>query len=277
VDVSLAWREMFKGRITTDVEIAGADTVLTSKVIEAFKSAPKKAEKDTRDAAKKLFPVRVERLDLRDSSFEFAELLSIPDSKRWKVTRLNGRISNVTPTEDVPLMFVNLNGALFDASDIKLVAQVNTIAEPVAWDADLELRKFELKEANEWMKRKLPLTFTSGTLELFAEARSIPEGVEGYIKPFLKNADIVADKERFKGFKHFGIEVSVAAANLILRTSSEKTLATKVLFEYSGGEFKINSAKAINDAIKNGFSDPIATGIDDEISLNKKNKLGVNK
>ncbi|CAN5653646.1 DUF748 domain-containing protein [soil metagenome] len=270
VDVSVAWRELIKAKVTTDVEIEGARVVLTANVLEAFKAAPKQSTKNTKDAAGKLFPVRVERLDLRNSSFEFAELISIPDAKRWRISRLDGRISNVTPTEGVPLMFITLTGALFDTAKVTLVGQVNTKIEPLAWDADLEMRNFELKESNDWLKRKMPLTFTSGKLDLFAEARSGPNGVEGYIKPFLKKADIVATNESFVGLKHFGIEVTVATINLILRTSAQKTLATKVLFAYENGEFKVNSAKAISDAFKNGFGDPIPEGIDDELTILKQ-------
>lgn len=270
VDVSVAWRELMKSKVTTDIEIDGARVVLTSNVLKAFKAAPKQATENTNDAAGKLFPVRVERLDLRDSSFEFTELISIPDAKRWRLTRLDGRISNVTPTEQVPLMFITLTGALFDTAKVKLVGQVNPKIEPLAWDADLDMRDFELKESNDWLKRKMPLTFTSGKLDLFAEARSDPKGIEGYFKPFLKKADVVASNESFLGLKHFGIEASVATINLILRTSREKTLATKILFAYEDGEFKINSAKAISDAIKNGFGDPIPEGIDDELTILKQ-------
>lgn len=273
LDVSIAWRELIHARVTTDIAVDGAQIILTNNVTKAFKNAPKQSEKDAHEAARKLFPVRVERLDIKDSSFEFAELISIPDSKRWRITGIDGRISNVTPTEGVPLMFITASGALFDTARVKFVGQVNQQIEPLAWDADLELRDFELKEANAWLKRKLPMTFTSGKLDLFGEARSVGKGMEGYIKPFLKKADIVAENEAFEGLKHFGIEVGVATMNLILRTAKEKTLATKVLFAYDGDKFKVNSAKAISEAFKNGFGDPIAPGIDDEISLSKKATL----
>lgn len=270
VDVSLAWRELFKGRITTDIAVEGVDVILTNNVMNAIANAPKSAKDDTKEAANKLFPVRIERVDIRNSGFEFAELISIPDSKRWKITGIEGRISNVTPTEGVPLMFVTASGSLFDNAKLKIAAQVNQQIKPLAWDVDAELREFDLVEANAYLKRKLPLTFTSGKLDLFAEARSLDGGMEGYVKPFLKRADVVANRESFEGLKHFGIEISTATANLILRSSKEKTLATKVLFNYQNGEFKLNSAKAIGEAFKNGFRETLADGIDDEMSLAKK-------
>lgn len=277
VDVSLAWRELFQGRITTDIKITGLDVSLTQKVIDTIRAAPKKSEEDTHKAGKKLFPVRVERIELRESSFEFAELLSIPDWNRWRITQIDGRISNATPNEGTPIMFLTANGALFDNAKIKLVLQMNQLVSPPAWDADLELRAFQLKDANAWLKRKMPLTFTSGALDLFAEARSLPGGFEGYVKPFIKKADIVAGNETFSGLRQFGIEVSLATINLILRTSKDKVLATKILFARENGEFKLNSTRAISEALKNGFSDPLPEGIDDEISLSNINSTEVKK
>ncbi len=270
IDVSLAWREIFKGRVTTDIEVDRTEIILTQNVMNAFAKAPKEIKKDTREAADKLFPVRLERLDVKDSSFEFAELVSIPEASRWRITGIEGRASNVTPTEGAPLTFVTIKGALFGDAEIKVVAQVNQQIDPLAWDLDAELRNFGLSEANGWLKRKLPVTFTSGRLDLFAEARSLKGGMEGYVKPFFKNADVVANREAFVGLKHFGIEVSLATANLILRSSQEKTMATKIKFAYENGEFKLNSAQAVSEAFKNGFRDPLPEGIDDEISLSKE-------
>ncbi len=270
VDVSIAWRELFAGRVNTDIVVDEANLVISNKITDAFSKDKKGAKVDSKEAAKTLFPVRVGRVDVKDSKFEFAELLSIPEAQRWRLTGLNGRVSNVTATETAPLTLATLRGKLFDSSEIKAVANLNLLKKEIAWDVDLDLRDFNMSNANAWLKRKLPLTFTSGKLDLYSEVRSEDGKIEGYVKPFLHKADIVATGESFAGLKHFAIEVSVATANLILRSARDKTLATKVLFSYEKGEFNINSGKAISEAFKNGFSEKIPEGIDDEISLSKK-------
>lgn len=277
IDVSGAWRELFRGRITTEIIVTDLSAVWTRAVAQAFQSDRGQAEADSKNAAAKLFPTRVERLDIVRGRFEFAEVLDIPEAERWRVTGIEGRASNLTPTPESPLMFVVLRGALFETANLQVAAHVLPEKERTAWDVDLELRNFDLRSANTWLKRKVPLTFTSGHLDLFAEVRSQGDGFEGYVKPFLKRADIVASNESFLNLKHYGVEIATAALNLILREAREKTLATKVMFLKQGNApIKINSLEALNSAFRNGFNEPVPTGIDDELSLSETDiKKGV--
>lgn len=268
IDVSIAWRELFQGRLNTDISFDGATVTLTNLTINTI--SKKDDDSDSKKAVKKLFPVRIGRIDLKNSSFEFADLIDSPNAERLKMTKLQGRLSNVTATSSSPLSLLSARGTLFDSTPIDVVAQLNLLKKPIAWDADIELKDFNLSNANGWLKRKLPLTFTSGRLNLYSEIKSESGKIEGYAKPFLFNVDVVANSEVFSGLKHFAIEISASAANLFLRTAKEKTLATKVLFSYENGDLKINSSKAFSEAFKNGFTEKIPEGIDNEISLSKK-------
>lgn len=270
VDISIAWRDLIKGQITSDVWIDGIQVVLTKAVMTAFKNAPKKDAEKNKETAGKVFPLKIERVDVRNSSFEFADLLSIPESARWKVSDIDARISNLIASSDFPLTLMTVSASMFKSTDIKMTGQMNQVNRPVAWDMDLEIRNFDMPAANPMIQQKVPLSFTSGKLNLYSEVKSEEGRISGYAKPFLEKADVVATGENFDGLKNFGIEVSTAAVNLILRDAKEKTLATKILFAYENGDFKINSAKAISDAIQNGFTEKIPEGLDDEISLSKK-------
>jgi len=271
IDVSISWRKLLQGQLTIDALVDEANVTLTKVVLDAYKKNSAQAKADSRKVKKSLIPVRVERVDIRNSNFQFAELLSIPEASRWRLGKIQGRLSNVTATKEAPLSPLSLQASIFDGAPIKVVASINTVQQSMAWDADIELKEFKLSNANAWLKRKLPLSFTSGTLDLYSEVRSEDGRIEGYAKPFVHKADVVAPSESFSGLKHFGIEVSTAAVNLILRDAKEKTMATKVLFAYEADKLQINKAKAISEAIQNGFSEKINPGIDDEISLSEKN------
>ena len=272
IDVSVAWREIFKGRLVTDIDARKVDVVLTDKVLNAFKTAKEQSKKDSKEAADKLFPVRIERLELKDSSIEVADMLSIPEPERWKLTQIKGRASNLTSTPSAPISLVSVQGKLFNQAVVQVVGNLNLVAEPPQWDVDVQMKGFDLPNANGVLKKELPLTITSGTLDLYGEMISKNNRIEGYVKPFMHKADIVADKEHFKGFKHAAFEVGTAAANLFFRSAKERTVATKVKFSYDDSGFNVNSWDAIAAAFKNGFSEKLPEGIDEEISLNTINK-----
>ena len=274
IDVSVAWREIFRGHLVTDLDLRKIDVVLTKKVMEAFKTAKEQSKKDTKEAANKLFPVRIERVDIKDSSIEVADILSIPEPERWKLTQIKGRASNLTASESSPISLVSVQGKLFNQAAVQVVGNLNLMEEPPMWDVDVQMKDFNLPNANGVLKKELPLTITSGTLDLYGEVISKNDRIEGYMKPFMHNADIIADKESFKGFKHAAFEVGTAAANLFFRTAKDRTVATKVKFSYDKDGFKINSLDAIAEAFKNGFSEKLPEGIDEEISLTTINTKG---
>lgn len=88
---------------------------------------------------------------------------------------------------------------------------------------DGEMRGFDLTTGNHFLKSKVPLTFTKGKLDLYAEAQSTNGTIEGYIKPFLKNIDVVKTKEDFKGPKNWFYEIVTAVGKLGLRASDTKS------------------------------------------------------
>lgn len=267
IDASLAWRELFRGKIVADLLIDEADVFITDNVLAAVRKANSQSREDTEKAVKKMVPFRIERIDVRDSSVEIADFRKLPKEARWRLSDIDGRISNATPSENAPMTLATLEGELLDSAPLKVLAQMNLTKKPLAWDADIEIKDFELPKANPVLKTKVPLTFNTGKLDLYSEIKSEKGGISGYAKPFVKNADIVARGEDFADLKNYGIEVSTAAANLLLRNSKDKTMATKIDFAYNNGDFKINSAKALSEAIENSFGDEVPEGIEDEVRL----------
>lgn len=272
IDISLAWLELFKGHIQTHVFIDGMKFVLSTEFLEAVKGNKDVTKKDARNAGDKLFPMDVTRIDIKNSELQVGDVKDLPRELRWRVSQIEGRLTNAIPSKENPISLITLKGALFDHADLKILAQYKPQETPVPWYSAIELRNFELKNANDLLRRKVSLTFKEGTLDLFGEAKSENNNIHGYVKPFMKKADIVGDTKDFKNLKHFGIEVGTAAANIILRTSSQHVVATKVDFSYVKGKFDWNASKAISEAVKNGFQTKLAPGIENQYELNNNNK-----
>jgi hypothetical protein len=266
VDVSIAWRELFKGKVVTDIEVTGVDFSYTGELKNAIASSPKK--KDQATAAKdKLFPVKVERVDLASASITLDDYPSLEEGKKFQVTNVEGRITNLTPDKKFPLSFFNLKATILGNSMFKTTGHLNTLAKPLAWDVDGEMQGFDLTKANQFLLRKLPLTFTKGKLDLYAEAESQNGKLVGYVKPFMKNVDVIKNKEQFVGVKHWFVEVLAALGNLILRTSDTKSVATKIPFSMDQSGFHVDSGEALSKAIQNGFQQKLSPGIEDKYEL----------
>lgn len=263
VDVSIAWREIFRGRIVTDIVTDKLDFLFLKDMSKL--SNPKEEANDVKET---LFPVSVESLDLRRAQIVFEEYPSLDESSRLKIENINGQINNLTPSEELQVSAFNLSGSLQGSAEISFIGELNMLNKPLLWDVDIEMKNFDLSKLNPVLIRKLPLSFTKGRLDLYAEAKNDNKIIKGYIKPFIKDIDVIANKEHFKGIKHIGIEILTALGNLILRDSDNKTVATYIDFTYDK-TLNINSTQGITKAIENGFSKKLPPGIENKYHLGK--------
>ena len=262
VDVSIAWRELLKGKVVTDVVTENVDFLFLKDMSKL--NPPKKEAKDVKDT---LFPVKVETVDLRNARIVFEEYPALNDDSRLKIEKINGRITNLTPDEQDKISNFNLGASIQGSSELVFIGSLNLMKKPMLWDVDIEMKDFNLPSLNAVLKRNLPLTFTKGKMDLFAEAQNDSSGkIKGYIKPFLRDIDVIANKEHFVGIKHFFIEVFTALGNLILRDSKTHTVATYVDFSYDK-KFDISTGQGIENAISNGFKEKLKPGIEDKYKM----------
>ena len=263
VDVSIAWRELFKGRVLTDITIKQLEFTYLS---ELTKAASKKDTTDAKEAKETLFPVSVEKVELVDSKIVLEEYPGLSANTRLTASGIEGRLINLTATEKFPYTFYNLKANLFGTSVLKTTGQLNLLKAPAQWDFNGEILGFKLTEANGFLKRNLPLTFTKGTLDIYAEAISQNGEIKGYIKPFFHKIDLVSSKETWDIPKQPLIEILAALGNIILRSSRTETLATQIPFTYKK-EFKVDSSEAIEKAIENGFKQELTPGLENKYEL----------
>ncbi len=283
VDVSLAWRELIRGSILTDVEITDArmkfdpDVVPNIKAVvaENKKKSEEKSPEEKQEAKEKaetiqstFFPLRVERIVLKDSSFEFSAEKNAPEVKRLIFDQMQMRISNVSPLQADTKTVATFQSRLQRNANVKGVAQSRVAKNSFDWDLDLEMRDFNLVQANPFLLETVPFTFTSGTLDMFAEVKSENNNLIGYVKPFINKGDILSRKENFKSTKHFLMEIATALGNVIMKRSDLKSVATKLDFSKpAGGEFKVDALGALSNAVEHRTDRPIAPSIEDEILL----------
>jgi len=255
VDVSVAWREIFKGRIVTDIVINQFEFLVLTDMSRL--ASPKD---DAMKSKSTLFPAKVERVDFNEAQLIFEEYPSLTESERLRIRHINGRMTNLTPNEKKQISHFD-----FTASLLSFFGELNIYKKPMSWHLNAQMKSFDLTTLNSFLKRHVPLTFTKGQLDLYVETHSANKKIQGYIKPFFKKVDIMKNEEHFKNVKHFGIEILTAISNLILR-DTEKEVATTIEFDYDG-KLNIKKAKALKGALKNGFVEPLAPGIENRYHL----------
>jgi hypothetical protein len=263
IDVSIAWRELFKGRVVTDIVVENPKFLLIKDIKKL--EAPKKEGKDLK---KNIFPLKIERLDIVEGKVTFEGIQSLSDKSHMEIDHINGRLTNITPSKNNPLSYFNLTTNIVDQENkFKFTGELDQTKKPMSIDLDAQVRNFQITKLNPYLKNHMPLTFTKGTVDVYAEVFSQDGKMKGYIKPFFRELDVVANKEHFKNVKHFGVEALTALSNLILRESKTKSVATIIDFTHDK-KFDFKIGKAISKAIEHGFDQQLAPGIEDRYHLN---------
>lgn len=263
VDVSISWSQLLKGRISTDVVATEVKLIADQAISKKVKSNTKGSVEDAKQVKDKLFPVKVEKIEIKNSRIEYSDL-------NIYANQIEGRLSNVTPTPDNPLSLLTLRGFLLGKTPLKAVSTINMTEDPLAWVVAVEVQRLNLVDSNFLTSRFVPLTFKAGVLDIYSEVKSEKGRVSGYVKPFLKDGDVIGDQGDFKGLKHLGMELSTAALNVFFQSNDKKTVATKVLFTYENGNFEWNKSEAFTQLFKNGYQDNLTPGLENLLTLSQK-------
>ncbi|UOF01794.1 DUF748 domain-containing protein [Bdellovibrio reynosensis] len=267
IDISMAWRDLFRGDLRTDIVIEGLDLKLNEELLEGIKKNAAESKKDAEKAGEKVFPVNISRVDIKNSSIEISKMPGAIKDLTFKINQIQGRVSNATPTEESGKTVANIKGVLQDSATIYGVAEVNQKKIPNDWLLAVELRKFDLKAVNPLTEKYVPLSFRKGSLDLYAEVKGENNAVKGYLKPFMSDMEFVGDQKDFKGLKHFGIEVSSDLAKLIFSNKENKTLATKVDFNYEKGKLDWSAGDVMANALEHGYRQEIPAGLENKYRL----------
>lgn len=265
LDLSIAWRGVIKGELLGDLTIDGAKIVLSDSKDE--KKEDLGQGEDWRVVFKKLIPITLESVKLNDSSFFFVNRdFKVPVDVR--LDRIEGHIENIRNTEDKkdPLPTRAAVAARMQGhADIKGKARLNLLSKIASFDTDAQLEKLDLRALNEFFMSYGPFTFTKGELNLYVETVSREGRIKGYAKPFIKDLDVMDDKESYKSAGQALNEVGLALINVILR-DGDKTLGAKIEFEGASKAPSIDKWGAFWSAVQNGFFEAIKQSLENSIS-----------
>lgn len=277
IDISVSWRDIFRGHLRTDVLGQGVDFKGSQAFLQAIKEQSEASKKDAQELGNKVFPLRVSRIDLRNSKATIEDVNGIPEELRLRLTNIDGRVSNVTATEREPNSLINLRAVLQDSATVVIVGEVDQKQTPAEYLFSLQMKELNLTSLNPFLKRRVPLTFKTGQGDIYAEIKGEKGDVYGYVKPFVKNVEMMGDQGDFKGIKHWTLEVATAFSNFVLKSPRDKSVATKFNFSYEAGKFNWNLGEVLGKAFGHGFGEGLQPGLDDQFQMSdrghQKNKI----
>jgi hypothetical protein len=107
---------------------------------------------------------------------------------------------------------------------------------------------------------------------LYTEFASKEGKYKGYVKPIIKDLDVVGPEDRKDAFLQKIWESVIGGAGTILKNPKKQQVATKVPIEGEFGKLPLNTPEAVWELLRNAFIQALMPDIDNQISLKSVNE-----
>ena len=267
IDLSIEWRALFHGRLVGELVFNSPKLIFTKNKTEI--SDVKKDTNDFRKVLKDFMPLKVNRFEVNNGSIHYVDAGASPkvDIHLQDAHIVAENLKNVEDNKvELPSPITataNVYGGTFS-----LNMKMDALAAHSRFDLNAEIKNANLVQLNDFFKAYGNFDVSSGTLGLYSEFAAKDGRYKGYIKPLLKDLDVLGPEDKKDGFLQKAWEAIVGATGDILENHKKEQVATKVEIEGNFNGSHTDIIEAIWELLKNAFIHALMPSIDNEININ---------
>jgi hypothetical protein len=266
VDLSVEWKALLKGSIVGKMVFQRPYLVFTKDKVE-----PKEIVKDSADFRKildKFMPLNINRCELMNGTIQYKDFSSKPNVD-IALKNLNLVAQNLRNSYDSSAV---LPASLHGTADVyegklKFEARLNPLANAPTFDMSAELNNTNLVKLNDFFLAYAKVDVNTGRFGLYTEVAAKGEEFRGYVKPVIKDLDVLGKEDRKDNLLQKLWEAIAGGAGKLFENKNKDQLATKVPIQGRLDNPKTNVWVAIVNVLQNAFIQAIQPAIDNEISI----------
>jgi hypothetical protein len=267
IDLSIEWSAIFDGAIVGEI---GVDKPVVNFVKEKHKGEDVKA--DTADFAQlvdDLMPVTINRFDIHDGQVHYIDPEARPrlDISMKKINLTAKNLTNVTDSKELLPATMTGTGEAYEGK-FNLNVRFDGLAKNPTFDLNTEMQGLNLVLLNDFLREYGNFDVKKGTFSMYGEFAAKNGQFGGYVKPILKDLDVVQWNKEEGNVPQVLWETLVGTAAELLQNQRKEQLATKVPMSGSFDNTHINKWRAISYVLRNAFLQALKPSIDHTININ---------
>ena len=149
--------------------------------------------------------------------------------------------------------------------------KMDALARKTKFDMNAEIKNANLVQLNDFFKAYGNFDVNKGSLCLYTEFAAKDGKYKGYIKPIIKDLDVIGPEDKKDNFFQKAWETIVGGAGKVLENHKKDQVATKVPIEGSFTGSHTDVIEAIWELLKNAFIQALMPSVDNQINLNSVN------
>ena len=267
IDLSVEWKALFHGSLVGELEFMDPKLIFTKDKAEL--GEVKKDTNDFRKILKDFMPLRVNRFEVQNGSIHYVDKTSSPRVD-IALTHTHILALNLTNAADSAKELSSSVTAQADAYEGKLNfdMHLNPLAKAATFDLNADVKQVNLVLLNDFLKAYGKFDVHRGTFGLYTELAAKNGQFKGYVKPLIKNLDVVGPEDKNDSFLHKIWESIVGGVGVVFRNQKKDQIATKVPLEGNFNDPHTNTLDAIWEVLRNAFIQALLPSVDNEININ---------
>lgn len=266
IDFSLEWRALFKGEIVGEILFVEPMLRFTKDKVE-----PKDVRKDStgfKQVLDELMPLNINRFEVRNGRLEYIDNFSKPrvDIRMTNTNIVALNLRNSYDSSELLPASIDARANIYDGT-LTVKGKVNPLAEDPTFDFNAELKNTNLVKLNDFFEAYAKVDVNKGTFGLYTEMAAKDGKFEGYIKPLLKDLDILGKEDRKDNPLKQLWEAVAGGVSEIFENQPKERVATKIPLRGSTKNLDTNVWYAIGEVIRNAFIRALQPAIDQEINI----------
>ncbi|MGH8045643.1 MAG: DUF748 domain-containing protein [Chthoniobacterales bacterium] len=253
VDLSVEWRALFQGALVAKIifdapviNIVAGPTEETSQV---------GVDKPWLDVIKKLFPLDINRCEVRDGEVHYRDFHSNPkvDLEVDRIHMLATNLTNSSRLSKTLVAHLTMNARVFKSGGMNVEANIDPRPDRATFDLAATVEPIPLTTLNDFTHAYAAFDFEKGTFQVATELAAKDGHIDGYVKPIFDGIVVGDLKDIARNPIKLAWEGLIGGVTRLLRNQPKDRFATEIPIH---GEFdapRIALLPTLGNVLKNEF------------------------
>jgi hypothetical protein len=266
IELSVEWRSLFKGSIVGEMEFLEPTLRFTKDKVE-----PDQLKKDSTDFIKLLedfMPLKVNRFEVHRGKIQYIDATSKPkvDVTMTDAHILALNLRNAYDSSSVLPATITADAKVYGGT-LDFEMKMNPLAVEPTFDLNAELKNTDLPQLNDFFQAYAKVDVNKGTFGLYTEVAAKNGKFKGYVKPILKDLDVLGKEDRDDNIFRKLWEGMAGSVAKVFENRKEDQVATKIPFEGDIDNPRSNIWYTIVKVFQNAFIRALQPSIEGEINI----------
>lgn len=266
IDLSVEWKALFQGSVVGELVIEQPQVTFTLDSVE-----PAQVQKDTsdfKDLLRDFMPLQINRVEAHNGQLVYRDPKASPkvDVRMTSLELLATNLRNSYDSSALLPSRIEASAAMYGGKMTFNMGLDPLSAQP-QFDMNIELENMQLVQVNDFFKAYGNVDVNKGTFSMYAELATRNGEFKGYVKPLLKDLDVLGPEDRGEPFLHKLWEGAVGTAASLLTNPNKDQVATKLEMSGKLSDPNISTWYAVIDLVRNAFIRALTPAIENEVSI----------